>query len=158
MAGKKTGLARTGSGGTKPLFTDRLPRALKREAGRTDSRQLPANIRVFGVQLDQNHRAYIRRRLGMKLGKHAPSIERVTVRVEDVNGPRGGVDRVCRIKVVLSGLPSALFQTQAATLEAAVNGALTGVERTVRRGLQRRRMKPIRKTPGRNPAPDASNP
>jgi ribosome-associated translation inhibitor RaiA len=110
---------------------------------------------VFGVQLDQNHRAYIRRRLGVKLGKHAASIERVTVRVEDVNGPRGGVDRVCRIKVVLSGLPSALFQTQAATLEAAVNGALAGVERAVRRGLQRRRMKPIRKTPGRNPAPDA---
>ena len=155
MAGKKTGPAKTSSGGTNTLFTDRLPRALKREAGRADSRQVPANIRVFGVTLDQNHRAYIRRRLGMKLGKHAASIERVTVRVEDVNGPRGGVDRVCRIKVVLSGLPSALFQTQAATLEAAVNGALTGVERAVRRALQRRRMKPIRKTPGRNPTPDA---
>ena len=154
MAGKKTGSGKTSSGGTKPLFTDRLPRALKREVGRTDSRQVPANIRVFGVKLDQNHRAYIRRRLGVKLGKHATSIERVSVRVEDVNGPRGGFDQVCRIKVVLSGLPSALFQTRAASLEAAVNGALTGAERAVRRSLQRRRMKPIKKTPGRNPAPD----
>ena len=154
MAGKKTASGQTSSGGTKPLFTDRLPRALKREVGRTDSRQVPANIRVFGVKLDQNHRAYIRRRLGVKLGKHATSIERVSVRVEDVNGPRGGFDQVCRIKVVLSGLPSALFQTRAASLEAAVNGALTGVERAVRRSLQRRRMKPIKKTPGRNPAPD----
>lgn len=154
MAGKKTASGKTSSGGTKPLFTDRLPRALKREVGRTDSRQVPANIRVFGVKLDQNHRAYIRRRLSVKLGKHATSIERVSVRVEDVNGPRGGFDQVCRIKVVLSGLPSALFQTRAASLEAAVNGALTGVERAVRRSLQRRRMKPIKKTPGRNPAPD----
>ena len=154
MAGKKTASGKTSSGGTKPLFTDRLPRALKREVGRTDSRQVPANIRVFGVKLDQNHRAYIRRRLGVKLGKHATSIERVSVRVEDVNGPRGGFGQVCRIKVVLSGLPSALFQTRAASLEAAVNSALTGVERAVRRSLQRRRMKPIKKTPGRNPAPD----
>jgi hypothetical protein len=28
---------------TKPLFADRIPKALKREAGRADSRQVPAN-------------------------------------------------------------------------------------------------------------------
>jgi len=101
------------------------------------------NIRVVGVELNQDDRAYIRQRLGMKLGKYAPSIERVTVRVEDVNGPRGGVDHLCRIKVVLTGLPSVVFQSQAVSVEAAINGALTGVERAVRRSVQRRRMKPI---------------
>jgi hypothetical protein len=62
--------------------------------------------------------------------------------VEDVNGPHGGVDQVCRIKVVLSGLPSVVLQSQAASLKDAINGALNGVERTVRRRVQRRRMKP----------------
>jgi hypothetical protein len=37
----------------------------------------------------------------MKLGKSATSIERVSVRLTDVNGPRGGVDQRCRIKVVI---------------------------------------------------------
>jgi ribosome-associated translation inhibitor RaiA len=138
-----------------PLFTDRIPKALKREAGRADSRQVPANIRVFGVNLEQNDRAYIRGRLAAKLGKHAASIERVTVRVEDVNSARGGIDQVCRIKVVLSGLPSALVQTQAASLADAINGALTGVERAVRRSLERRRMKPIKTAAGRKRGPDA---
>ena len=124
-------------------FAKRLPRAVKREAGRTESPQVPANIRVVGVKLKENDRAYIRQRLGMKLGKYAMSIERVSVRVKDVNGPRGGVDKLCRIKVVLSGLPSVVFQSQAVSLEAAINGALTGVERAVRRSVQRRRMKPI---------------
>jgi ribosome-associated translation inhibitor RaiA len=119
------------------------PQASKREAGRTEAFQVPVNIRVVGVELNQDDRAYIRQRLGMKLGKYAPSIERVTVRVEDVNGPRGGVDHLCRIKVVLTGLPSVVFQSQAVSVEAAINGALTGVERAVRRSVQRRRMKPI---------------
>jgi ribosome-associated translation inhibitor RaiA len=135
----------------KPLFTDRVPKALKREAGRTDSRQVPANIRVFGVNLDPNDRAYIRRKLGEKLGKHAASIERVTVRVEDVNADRGGIDQVCRIKVVLSGLPSAIVEARAASLIDAINGALTGAERAVRRSLERRRMKPIKATAGKKP-------
>lgn len=57
---------------------------------------------------------------------------------------RGGVDQVCRIKVVLHGLPSVVFESRDASLRASVDGALSGVERTVRRTLPRRRMKPLR--------------
>ena len=98
----------------------------------------PANIRVDGVRLDDDDRAYIRRRLGEKLGKYASSIERVTVRVRDVNGPRGGIDVLCRIKVVLSGHPSVVVDHQAGLLRPALTRALSGVERAVRQTLQRR--------------------
>jgi hypothetical protein len=118
---------------------------LKRAAGRKDAAEVPANIRVVGVNLKQEDRAYIRKTLGMKLGKYAGSIERVSVRVKDVNGPRGGVDQLCRIKVVLTGLPSVVFQSQAASFRDAINGALTGVERAVRRRVQRRRMKAVKR-------------
>jgi hypothetical protein len=97
------------------------------------------------VRLDDDDRAYIRRRLGEKLGKHQNAIERVTVRVRDINGPRGGVDLLCRIKVVLSGLPSVVVDRRAASLRAVLTAALTGVERAVRRTVQRRRRRPIKK-------------
>lgn len=132
-----------GSEQREPL-AGRVPRPEKRTAGRTSAPETPANIRVTGVSLDQDERAYIRRRLGEKLGKYASSIERVTVRVEDVNGPRGGVDQTCRIKVVLSGLPSVMYEHKAATLKPAVTGALTGAERAVRRIVERRRTTPTR--------------
>lgn len=76
----------------------------------------------------------------MKLGKFAPTVERVSVRVEDVNGPRGGVDRECRVKVVLSGVPSVVLVARDASLAAAIDRALGGAERAVRRAVQRRRM------------------
>lgn len=132
----------------------RVPRAAKRTAGRTETAEVPANVRVVGVDLDDDDRAYIRLRLGAKLGKFATSIERVTVRVRDVNGPRGGVDKVCNIKVVLSGLPSVVFESGSASLKTAINGALTGVERAVRKSIGRARDIPKNNVPAALPAED----
>ncbi len=109
-----------------------------------DARQMPLHIRATQGNLRPVEREYIRRKLGLKLGKYARSIERISVRLEDVNGPRGGVDQSCRIKVVLRALPSVVFESRDAALKAAVDAALAGVERVVRRTVQRRRMKPLR--------------
>jgi ribosome-associated translation inhibitor RaiA len=99
-----------------------------------------------GTNLSDDKRSYIRRKLGMKLGKFAPALERVSVRVDDVNGPRGGVDQRCRVKVVLSGLPSQVVEAQHASLSAAIDKALAGTERAVRRSLQRMRTRASRRT------------
>jgi ribosome-associated translation inhibitor RaiA len=104
---------------------------------------------VIGVDLDDEDRALIRQKLGRKVGKFATSIERVSVRVTDANGPRGGVDQVCRVKVVLSGLPSVVVERRHSTLPAAIDAALRATEQAVRSSVRRRRMKPLR---GRNSA------
>ena len=88
-----------------------------------------------------------RKATGMKLGKFATSTERISVRVTDMNGPRGGVDQLCNVKVVLSGLPSVVVERRHAALHAAIDDALRATERAVRRSVGRRRMKPLR---GRN--------
>ena len=121
-----------------------VSRPVKRESGRTDSLRPPAHARVIGVELDDDDRALIRRKLGMRLGKFATSIERVSVRVTDTNGPRGGVDQVCSVKVVLSGLPSVVIERRHAALHAAIGVALHATEHAVRRSVRRRRMKPLR--------------
>jgi ribosome-associated translation inhibitor RaiA len=121
-----------------------VPRPVKRESGRTDTLGTPAHVRVIGVELDDDDRALIRRKLGMKLGKFATSIERVSVRITDANGPRGGVDQKCSVKVVLSGLPSVVIERQHAALHAAIDLALRATEQAVRRRVRRRRMKPLR--------------
>jgi ribosome-associated translation inhibitor RaiA len=99
---------------------------------------IPAHIRAVGPPIDAEDRAYLRRKLGMKLGKFARAVERVSVRIRDVNGPRGGVDKACTIKVVLSGLPSVVVEQQHASLQAAMDAALQRTERAVRRSMQRR--------------------
>jgi hypothetical protein len=139
-----TTASRTWNAGIREPLADQLPRPTKRTAGRTVAGLTPANSRVEGVRLDDDDHSYIRRRLGEKLGKYARLIERVTVRMRDINGPRGGVDIQCRIKLVVSGLPSVVMEHHAARLRPALTRALAGAERAMRRTLQRRRTRPIR--------------
>jgi CBS domain-containing protein len=120
-----------------------LPRPVKVTRGRTFDISPPAHIRVIGARLDQEHKDEVARKLGMKLGKFASSIERVSVRLFDANGPRGGVDQVCRVKVVLSGLPSVLVERRNSALSNAIDAAIRAAALAVRRSVQRRRLKPL---------------
>ncbi|HEX8758212.1 MAG TPA: CBS domain-containing protein [Steroidobacteraceae bacterium] len=144
--GKTTGRARRRKpeNARRAPFPKAVPKASKREPP-GEFPQVPAHIRAADGDLSPDDRAYIRRKLGTRLGKFGGAIERVSVRTQDVNGPRGGVDRVCRIKVVLRGLPSVVFERRDASLNAAVDGALAGVETAVRRAVQRRRMKRLKR-------------
>jgi acetoin utilization protein AcuB len=127
-----------------------MPRAAKHVRGRTPVIQPPGHIRVLGATIDSEDREHIARKLGMRLGRFASSIERVSVRLSDVNGPKGGVDHKCLIKVVLSGLPSVVVERQDSALQRAVNAAIGATAQAVRRSVQRRRLKPLHR---RRPRP-----
>ncbi|MCH9685880.1 MAG: HPF/RaiA family ribosome-associated protein [Deltaproteobacteria bacterium] len=60
------------------------------------------DIRGRNVSLTDPLAHLVRRRLDFALGRHASEIRRVEVKLADVNGPRGGVDKECRVEVVLS--------------------------------------------------------
>jgi CBS domain-containing protein len=130
---------------SRGAFPGWLPRPAKVESGRAALPSIPAHIRLLGAELSREDRARLREKMGARLGKFADSIERITVRVKDVNGPRGGIDQMCQIKVVLIGLPSVVFEAQDALLDRAINKALAGAERSVRQNLQRRRMEPMKR-------------
>src|SRR6185312_3188351 len=121
-----------------------LSRPDKVQSGRAKTPEIPAHIRMLGADINNEARVRLRQKLGSKLGKFADSIERVSVRIKDVNGPRGGVDQVCQIKVALIGLPSVVFEAQDSSLDRAISNALGGIQRAVRQSLQRRRMEPLK--------------
>lgn len=75
----------------------------------------------------------IRATLGSQIGHAGTLLERVTVRFEDINGPRGGVDTACRIKVVISGRPSLIVEHREASPEAAFARAVHKVQRALER-------------------------
>jgi len=120
-----------------------LPRPIKVTRDRSHAVPPPAHVRVLGGQIEDDDRERIGRKLGMKLSKFATSIERITVRLSDANGPKGGRDQICQIKVVISGLPSVIVEERDATYPRAVDRAMSSTALAVRRSLQRRRLKPL---------------
>lgn len=98
-----------------------------------------------GVKFD------LERRLGRMYRKAAGSIQRINVNLEDVNGPKGGVDKQCKVKVTLLGFPSILVTTTRDSTEKAFVDALQKVNQTLFRKLKKhhriRRSKAILETP-----------
>ncbi len=120
-------------------------RARTRKPDSTRRSPLPAFIRAEQGALARDDRAYIRRKRGTRLGKFQDDIVRISVRTDDLNGPRGGGDRLGRSKVTLRGMPTVVYECRDASLDAAIDGALAGTERTVRRALGRHRKRPLRR-------------
>ena len=59
------------------------------------------DIRIQKVDLPNEVNRYIARRLHFSLGRFGARIRGVTVRILDINGPRGGADKSCRMAVRL---------------------------------------------------------
>ena len=95
------------------------------------------------VKVTTGLREYIDRRLYFALGRFGPAIDHVSVRVGDINGPRGGVDKHCQIVVKLraSGSNPIAVDDTDEDLRAAVSQASNRAGRTVARALERRRRK-----------------
>lgn len=81
--------------------------------------------------------AYMRRRLAFALTRHRTRIQRVSIRVGDENGPRGGVDKYCRIQVHLLDAPVAVITDVGAELYAVIDRAAERLGRVVVKRLDR---------------------
>jgi hypothetical protein len=85
------------------------------------------------------------RRTARMLAKFGPAVERTSVRLEDVNGPRGGIDKRRQVKVVLKGLHSVYVDERHRSVRAAMDRALARTDPAVRQALQRRRTQPLKR-------------
>lgn len=103
----------------------------KRARGRTAIGATPITTRSR-VPLAAETRRSIEQQLGRVLAPFGTRIERASIRLEDVNGPRGGVGLDCTIKVVLSGSRSLIIEERATNPLETVRRALPRVARSIR--------------------------
>ena len=98
------------------------------------------DIHGQGFAVTQALADHVRRRLGFVLARHSDRIQRVSVRVGDENGPRGGVDKFCRIQVHLLDAPVAVMDDIGVDLYAVIDRAADRVGRLVVKQLDRSRI------------------
>ena len=91
------------------------------------------------LKLDDAMKEYIERRVYFALSRFSPRISRVSVMAEDINGPRGGIDKRCRIVVKLERSGELTVEATDADMSAAVSAVADRVGRAVQRELERRR-------------------
>ncbi|MDK2122551.1 HPF/RaiA family ribosome-associated protein [Parachitinimonas caeni] len=76
------------------------------------------------IHVDEATREYVMRRLQFALNRTLNRIGAITVRLVDENGPRGGIDKVCQVLLVLPGRASVVITERASELHRAIDKAI----------------------------------
>ena len=97
------------------------------------------DIQARNFPLTNVLRRHIEKRMGFALSAGKDHIQRVMVRLSDINGPRGGADKRCHIQVVLPNLPDVVIEDTEVNLYAAIVRAADRAGRSVVRRLARQR-------------------
>ena len=77
--------------------------------------------------------ALIERQIGYALGRFEPKIREIDVRLRDLNGPKGGIDKHCRISVRFRAGGSVLADVSDVEYEPVIVRAVDRVSRRVQR-------------------------
>jgi putative sigma-54 modulation protein len=92
-------------------------------------------IHARGFSLTDAIEEHVHKRLGYTLARGGDRIGRVVVRLSDLNGPRGGIDKRCLIEIRLDGLPAVVVEDIQSDLYAAIDRAAGRAGRTINRRL-----------------------
>ncbi len=82
---------------------------------------------------------HVTARLGAAVDQHAERVGAVTVKLSDVNGPKGGVDQSCKVTVQLKPRGSIIVEETAEDMYGAVSQAADRVKHAVGREVERRK-------------------
>jgi ribosomal subunit interface protein len=97
------------------------------------------DIKASGFDLTDGLREHTVRRLQFALGWANHDVHAVSVRLADINGPRGGKDKRCRIQVPFPGTRNVVIEDTESDLYVAIDRAAERAERAVVRRLERLR-------------------
>jgi ribosomal subunit interface protein len=97
------------------------------------------DIQARNFTLTEALHQYVKRRLAFVLDTWNDDIQRIQVRLSDTNGPRGGVDKRCLIRIDLNRKPSIVIKDTEENMYAAIDLATDRASRAVSRKLMRRR-------------------
>jgi putative sigma-54 modulation protein len=97
------------------------------------------DIRLRGLSEAGPLRAHTQRQLHFHLARFTTAVNEVVVRVTDVNGPKGGVDKRCQLLVRLERGGSITVHVDGADARGAVDHAIERAVRMIGRELARAR-------------------
>jgi ribosome-associated translation inhibitor RaiA len=103
---------------------------------------MKVDIRFRGLQSSEALREHTLLQVQRHLRRFHDELSGVLVRIADVNGPKGGVDKVCQVTVHGRRLGTARLEDSSGDAYSAVDLAIARIARSVARWLERARRVP----------------
>ncbi|HQQ79293.1 MAG TPA: HPF/RaiA family ribosome-associated protein, partial [Thermoanaerobaculia bacterium] len=98
------------------------------------------DVRFRGIQVSEALREYAVRRVRFQLSRFDGDVGSVVVRIGDVNGPRGGVDKRCLVEARGPAFGPVAVEDASTDAYTAVGSAVGRAARAVGREIERARV------------------
>lgn len=98
---------------------------------------MDVHFKARSIDLERHDAASARRQTWTALSRFSRAISHVSITVRDINGPRGGVDTECAIRVTGREGWSVFVVDTSDSVQAALGNSLARTKRTVARRLER---------------------
>ncbi len=106
-------------------------------------------IKSTEMPLTSERRQQIERRVAFAMSRLAWRVQRVDVSLGDLNGPRGGVDKQCRVRVHFDHGPAAMVEDRDSDLVSLIDRCLARAGRVAHKWVDKRADKRADKRPQR---------
>jgi hypothetical protein len=94
------------------------------------------SVRLLGSLADKRIREHAQSRAAVALGRFQARITKVVVKLEDLNGPKGGVDKRCVIELTGS-FGERIAEARDESFEVAINRGFSIIQRSLVRLIKR---------------------
>ncbi len=97
------------------------------------------DIKIFdgSIKTSEAQYDYIMNKVGAAAGRLKDAACTIDVRLTDLNGPKGGIDKQCSIVVTPPGLGTLRVEEQASEYYAAIDAAAATLKKALARSLER---------------------
>ncbi len=97
------------------------------------------DLRVNGIELSDNLRTHTERCLNFGLDWAKHDVTRVVVTLSDINGPRGGNDKRCHLRIPLPRMRDVVIEEITSDFQSAIARAVDRAASSLERRLSRQR-------------------
>lgn len=96
-------------------------------------------VRTHDLEWNEDLQKQVERSIDYAVDRHRSRIGRISVSLSDVNGPRGGVDKLCQITADVRGVPRVVISERRDNLLSAIGRAVRRLGFRIARSIDRRR-------------------
>lgn len=96
-------------------------------------------IRTTSFTLTDGLREHIERRVQFALSWADHKLQKINLNLKDINGPKGGSDKSCRVQIPVTGAGTVVVEEVQADLYVAIDRAIDRASRALARKIKRER-------------------
>jgi len=99
------------------------------------------DIQSRPFNLTSSLRVYVQQRLRASIESRTDKIQRIEVRLSDINGPHGGIDKRCHLHLVIPKMADIVIEDTRDNLYFAIDSAITRAREVLDRKLSRKQQR-----------------